>query len=90
MCGCERPGVIVLWYNLCSTINWWPSHVLDNMLISVVCFILKNEIRKKHETEQLPKFLGMLEKLLVSNKGGDGYFVGDKVITYYIITVVVA
>ena len=28
----------------------------------------------------MPKYLGMLEKLLVSNKGGDGYFVGDKVI----------
>ena len=42
---------------------------------------LKDEIRKKYETEQMPKYLGMLEKLLVSNKGGDGYFVGDKVLT---------
>ena len=36
-------------------------------------------MRKKYQEEQMPKFLGMLEKLLVSNKGGDGYFVGDKV-----------
>ena len=75
-------------YHFCRrTINWWPSHVLNNMLISVVCVILKNEIRKKYETEQLPKFLGMLEKLLVSNKGGDGYFVGDKVIQQKLVIV---
>ncbi|KAI0216244.1 S-crystallin SL11 [Lamellibrachia satsuma] len=40
----------------------------------------KDEIRKKYETEQMPKFLGNLQKMLVSNKGGDGYFIGDKVI----------
>ena len=28
----------------------------------------------------MPKYLGMLEKLLVSNNGGDGYFVGNKVL----------
>ena len=28
----------------------------------------------------MPKYLGMLEKLLVSNRGGDGYFVGNKVL----------
>ena len=44
----------------------------------------QNEIRKKYETEELPKFLGMLVKLLVSNKGGDGYFVGDKVIILWL------
>ena len=43
--------------------------------------VIKDEIKKKYETEQMPKYLGMLEKLLVSNKGGDGYFVGDKVIS---------
>jgi len=36
-------------------------------------------MKKKYQEEQMPKFLGMLEKLLVSNKGGDGYFIGDKV-----------
>ncbi|KAI0213525.1 S-crystallin SL11 [Lamellibrachia satsuma] len=39
----------------------------------------KDEIRKKYETEQMPKFLGNLQKMLVSNKGGDGYFIGDKI-----------
>lgn len=39
----------------------------------------KDEIKKKYKEEQMPKFLGMLEKLLVSNKSGDGYFIGDKI-----------
>ncbi|KAK2163090.1 hypothetical protein NP493_1485g00055 [Ridgeia piscesae] len=40
---------------------------------------VKDEMKKKYQEEQMPKFLGMLEKLLVSNKGGDGYFIGDKI-----------
>ena len=34
---------------------------------------------KKFSDEQLPGFLSKFEKLLVANKGGDGFFVGDSV-----------
>jgi len=39
--------------------------------------VKKAELKKKYLEEQLPAFLGKLEALLVSNNGGDGYFVGD-------------
>ena len=35
--------------------------------------------RKKYIEEELPEFLEKLEKLLKSNRGGDGFFVGDEV-----------
>jgi glutathione S-transferase len=35
------------------------------------------ELKDKFQKETLPTSLGLLEKLLKSNKGGDGYFVGD-------------
>jgi len=38
----------------------------------------KEELKKKYFEEQLPASLNKLEALLVSNKGGDGYFVGDQ------------
>jgi glutathione S-transferase len=38
----------------------------------------KAAIKKKYRDEQLPGFLSMLEKLLIANKGGDGFFVGDE------------
>ena len=34
---------------------------------------------KKYETEDFPVYLKNLERLLVSNKGGGGFFVGSKV-----------
>lgn len=37
----------------------------------------KATLKKKLVEEQLPASLGNLEKLLKSNKGGDGFFVGD-------------
>jgi len=37
----------------------------------------KVEQKKKYLEELLPEFLTKLEALLVKNKGGDGYFVGD-------------
>jgi glutathione S-transferase len=40
--------------------------------------VKKAELKKKYLEEQLPQFLQQLEALLVSNKGGDGYFVGDE------------
>jgi len=40
--------------------------------------VKKAELKKKFIEEQLPEFLNKLEALLVSNKGGDGYFVGDQ------------
>jgi len=39
--------------------------------------VKKAELKKKYIEEQLPEFLNKLEALLVHNKGGDGYFVGD-------------
>jgi len=39
--------------------------------------VRKEELKKKYIEEQLPAFLDKLEALLVSNNGGDGYFVGD-------------
>jgi glutathione S-transferase len=39
--------------------------------------VKKEELKKKYIEEQLPVFLSKLEKLLIANKGGDGYFVGD-------------
>jgi glutathione S-transferase len=39
--------------------------------------VKKEELKKKYIEEQLPAFLDKLEALLVSNNGGDGYFVGD-------------
>jgi glutathione S-transferase len=37
----------------------------------------KAELLKKYSEEQLPAAYANLEKILKSNKGGDGYFVGD-------------
>jgi len=39
--------------------------------------VKKEELKKKYLEEQLPVFLSNMEKLLIANKGGDGYFVGD-------------
>jgi len=39
--------------------------------------VKKAGLKKMYMEEQLPVFLSKLEKLLVANKGGDGYFVGD-------------
>jgi len=38
----------------------------------------KEELKKKFFDEQFPALLTRLEALLVANKGGDGYFVGDQ------------
>ena len=47
-------------------------------------FFLQAELSKKYEDEQLPASLEKLEKILGSNKGGNGFFVGDAVnITFY-------
>ena len=37
------------------------------------------ELLKKYEEEQLPASLKKLEKILVSNNGGDSFFVGNAV-----------
>lgn len=37
------------------------------------------ELKKKYIEEQLPAFLKHLEAMLVANKGGNGFFVGDAV-----------
>jgi glutathione S-transferase len=39
--------------------------------------VKKEQMKKKYVEEQLPAFLDRLEALLVSNNGGNGYFVGD-------------
>ena len=39
-------------------------------------------MKKKAEEEDIPKFLSNLENYLKLNKGGDGYFVGNKVGVY--------
>lgn len=38
----------------------------------------KEVLRKKYEEEQLPEKMAMLEKLLIANDGGDGYYVGKE------------
>lgn len=38
---------------------------------------MQTELQKKFVEEQLPAFLTNLDKILKSNKGGDGFFVGD-------------
>ncbi len=53
-------------------------HTLQLTLRFRFCDV-KAEKKKKFLAEQLPKFLQNLEKLLLENKGGDGYFVGDSV-----------
>jgi len=37
----------------------------------------KAEIKKKFNDEQLPGYLGLLEKILIANHGGDHFFVGS-------------
>ncbi|XP_070543871.1 hematopoietic prostaglandin D synthase-like [Ptychodera flava] len=39
----------------------------------------KTEIRDKCLKETIPTYFSALEKLLISNNGGDGFFVGDKI-----------
>jgi len=43
------------------------------------------ERKKKFTQEHLPKCLLGLERLLLDNKGGDGFFVGDAVRPDYYI-----
>jgi glutathione S-transferase len=40
--------------------------------------VKKAELKKKYIEEQLPEFLQKIEKLLESNNGGNGYFVGNE------------
>ncbi|KAJ8026820.1 Hematopoietic prostaglandin D synthase [Holothuria leucospilota] len=40
---------------------------------------VKQTLLKELAEVQAPKYLGLLEKLLVANQGGDGYFVGSKI-----------
>jgi len=40
--------------------------------------VKKEELKKTYIEQQLPVFLDKLEALLVTNNGGKGYFVGDK------------
>ena len=53
------------------------------LIITVFVFNLQAAIVKKYESEQLPQYLRSLEKLLVSNEGGDRFFVGSKVRNRY-------
>ncbi|KAK2151769.1 hypothetical protein LSH36_352g03064 [Paralvinella palmiformis] len=39
---------------------------------------LQAELRKTFRTSSMAAHLGNLEKLLIANEGGDGYFVGEK------------
>ena len=41
--------------------------------------LLQEELKKQMFGKTLPERLTIFEKLLTSNNGGDGYFVGDKV-----------
>jgi len=40
--------------------------------------VKQEELKKKYVEEELPEYLTKLETLLVSNEGGNGYFVGDE------------
>jgi glutathione S-transferase len=57
---------------------------IDDSLRPIVVFVRfeqdpvkKAELKKKYIEEQLPAFLKHLEAMLVANKGGNGFFVGD-------------
>ncbi|KAJ8026817.1 S-crystallin SL11 [Holothuria leucospilota] len=39
----------------------------------------KQQLLKELTEVQAPKYLGLLEKLLKANQGGDGFFVGSKI-----------
>ena len=41
--------------------------------------IVQAELITKYKDETLPYYLSKLEQLLISNDGGDGYFVGSEV-----------
>jgi len=43
-------------------------------------------MKKKFFEEQLPAAYANLESILESNKGGDGFFVGDEVSTLHIMS----
>ena len=40
---------------------------------------IKAELEKKVKEEEFPKYLGILEKILCSNNGGNGFLVGSAV-----------
>ncbi len=42
-------------------------------------FFFQAELKKKYSEEQLPATYASLENILKSNKGGDGFLVGDAV-----------
>ena len=42
-------------------------------------FFVQAELKKKYSEEQLPAAYANLESILKSNKGGDGFLVGDAV-----------
>lgn len=47
---------------------WWMLKDLD----------VRNKLQRHHEERLIPRALKRLNQLLEDNKGGDGYFVGDK------------
>jgi len=51
----------------------FPRYWLFNL------FFVQAELQKKYSEEQLPAAYASLENILKSNKGGDGFFVGDAV-----------
>lgn len=51
---------------------------LSNLIMDGVTFWQK-EVQRAYTEETLPPLLTAIEKLLVENKGGDGFFVGDEV-----------
>lgn len=56
---------------------------IDDMMRTIMpAFREKNEAKKnamrRTYADELPVFMGMMEKLLISNNGGDEYFVGDE------------
>ena len=53
-----------------------PNRDLDNNLST-----FQLQMYAKFDREQLPVYMTYFEKLLLSNKGEEGYFVGDKVVT---------
>ena len=66
--------------NIFDAYNFIPS-ATSKIVMKLSCF--KEELRTKFVKEQSPVFLADLEKLLVGNNGGDGFFVGEEVHLFF-------
>ncbi len=55
----------------------FPIGYNDSQIL--ICCFYQEEVKKNYMEETFPNTLANLEKILISNNGGDGFFVGKKV-----------